>query len=68
MKNRGGGAKTVPREGKYNGVCLAVVSYISKESYNDKNDQDIEKSSYAQNIITDVGNNKITIDNIGFIV
>lgn len=67
-KNRVSDAKTVPREGKYNGVCLAVVSYISKESYNDKNDQDIEKSSYIQNVIIDVGNDKITIDNIGFIV
>lgn len=68
VKNRVGGAKTVPREGKYNGVCLAVVSYISKESYNDKNDKDIEKTSYTQNVIIDVENDKITIDNIGFIV
>ncbi len=67
-KNRVGGAETVPREEKYNGVCLAVVSYISKESYNNKNDQDIEKTSYTQNTIIDVGKNKITIDNIGFIV
>lgn len=62
------GAKTVAREGKYNDVCLAVVSYISKESYNDKNDQDIEKSSYTQNVTIGVVNDKITIDNIGFIV
>ena len=67
-KNRVSGAKTVPREEKYNGVCLAVVSYISKESYNNKNDQDIEKTSYTQNIIIDAGKDKITIDNIGFIV
>lgn len=58
----------MPREEKYNGVCLAVVSSISKESYNNKNDQDIEKASYTQNSVIHVEKNKITIDNIGFIV
>ena len=67
-KNRIGGAKTVPREEKYNAFCLVAVSYISKESYNNKKDQDGEKASYMQNNAIRVEINEITIDNIGFIV